>query len=83
MEQEELIKKYGIGIEKLKKEQMELAKKLEIKDARDFSGITKIGAIDTGFFENKILAGIVVFENEEVIEEKYFSDRQVFELIVN
>jgi deoxyribonuclease V len=85
MESEELIKKYGIDIEKLKEEQTELAKKLEIKDKVDFSVIDRFGAIDNTFIGNKILSSIIVCgnisekeENKkecEIIDRAYFLDK--------
>lgn len=85
MEQEELIKKYGIDIEKLKKEQTELAKKLEIKDKFDFSLVDRFGAIDNTFIGNKILSSIIVCSKLldkgngkkecEVVDRAYFLDK--------
>lgn len=88
MEPKELIEKYGIDIEKLEKEQLELAKKLEIKDKIDFSLADRFGAIDVSFVGNKILASIVVCgrllkkDGEkgecEVIDRAYFLDKARF-----
>jgi len=67
----EIIKKYNIDIEKLKKEQEKLAKLLSIKDSIDFSTISKIGAVENNFFKNKILSGIILVSGDEIIEQKY------------
>ena len=88
MDQKELIEKYSIDVEKLEKEQLELAKKLEIKDKIDFSLADRFGAVDISFFKNKILVSIVVcgrlLENEggkkecEVLDRAYFLDKVRF-----
>jgi len=79
MNPEELIEKYGIDIEKLEKEQIKLAKQLEIKDAIDFSLADRFGAIDISFVENKILASIIVCDkNCEVIDRAYILDKVRF-----
>ena len=77
----QIIEKYSIDLDKLKAEQEKLAKQLSIKDSIDFSNIAKIGAIETGFFENKIITGIVVMLEDEIIEEKYQQDKLRFPYI--
>jgi deoxyribonuclease V len=56
---------------KLKEEQLELAKKLEIKDS--FKKIKTIAGVDQTFFNNKIVSAIVVcdYKTLEIIEKKY------------
>ena len=88
MDQEELIKKYNIDVEKLEKEQIKLAKELEIKDKIDFSLADRFGAVDITFVKNKILASIIVcgrlLEGEdgkkecEVLDRVYFLDKVRF-----
>jgi deoxyribonuclease V len=88
MNREELIEKYGIDLEKLEKEQLELAKNLEIKDKIDFSLADSFGAVDISFIKNQILVSIIVckplLENEygkkecEVIDRAYFLDKVRF-----
>ena len=88
MDQEELIKKYNIDVEKLEKEQIKLAKDLEIKDKIDFSLADRFGAVDVTFIKNKILASIIVWgrlmEGEEgkkeceVLDRVYFLDKVRF-----
>ncbi len=77
-----LVSKYNINLGKLEKEQEKLAKRLEIKDAVDFSKISKIGGFANVFFQNKIISAAVVVDSEmNVIEQKYFSDRIKFPYI--
>ncbi len=76
MDQKELIEKYGIDVEKLKQEQLELAKKLEIKDKIDFELADRFGAIDITFIQNKILASIIICDkNYEIVDRVYFIDK--------
>ena len=79
---QELIKRYNIDLEKLKKEQEKLAKQLSIKDEIDFSNVEKVGGVSSVFFQNKIISAIVVVDrNFEIIEQKYYSDRVKFPYI--
>ncbi len=72
MEREELIKKYNIDIDKLEKEQLKLAKELEIKDKIDFSLADKFGAIKNSFIQNKLLCCIIVCNKDyEIIDRAY------------
>ncbi len=73
-----LVEKYNIDIEKLKNEQLKLAKELKISDSCDFSRITKIGAVENTFYENKIISGIVVMAGNDIVEQQYFSDKVSF-----
>lgn len=63
MDREELIKKYDIDISKLEKEQLKLAKQLEIKDKIDFSLADKFGAFFNTFIKNKILSCVIVCDS--------------------
>jgi len=79
MDKKELIKKYEIDIEKLKKEQLELSKKLDIKDRIDFSLVERFGAVHTIFVQNKILCGFIVCNNEfEIIDSVYVFNKVNF-----
>lgn len=81
-DKEEIIKKYHINLEKLEKEQKNLAKQLSIKDEQDFSSIVKVGGISNIFFQNKIISAIVILDNNfELVEQKYFSDKTRFPYI--
>tara|TARA_Y100000310_G_scaffold5449_1_gene6365 strand:+ start:1411 stop:2064 length:654 start_codon:yes stop_codon:yes gene_type:complete len=82
MERDELIKKYGIDIEKLEDEQTKLAKQLEIKDKIDFSLADSFGAIDIVFIKNKILCCVIICDkNYEIIDRAYVFDKVRFPYI--
>ncbi len=75
---EEIVKKYNIDLEKLKKEQETLAKGLEIKDNPDLI-IDKIGAVDNIFIKNKILSCIILCDrNFEILERVYSFEKAKF-----
>lgn len=79
MDEKELIKKYGLNIEFLKKEQIKLAKEISLKDAVDFSNITRFGAIDSIVIRNQIISVIIVCDKEyNIIEQQYFLDKLRF-----
>jgi len=79
MDREELIKKYEIDIAKLEKEQLKLAKELEIKDKIDFSLADKFGAIHTTFLQNKFLCCIIICDkNYEIIDRAYVLEKVKF-----
>lgn len=79
---EELIKKYNIDISKLEKEQLKLAKQLEIKNAMDFSLADKFGAVDIMFIKNKILCCFIVCNKDyEVIDRAYVLEKVKFPYI--
>lgn len=79
---EEIAKRYGVDLVKLEKEQEKLAKSLEIKDAIDFSQVTRVAGISNIFFKNKIISTIVMLDNNlEVLEQKYFSEKARFPYI--
>jgi len=79
MQEEEIINKYGIDIEKIKQEQIKLAKTLSIKDSIDFSMVEKIAAIENLLIQNTIISAIVVCDKENnIIEQQYFVDKLRF-----
>jgi len=80
MEREELVEKYNIDIEKLKQEQMKLAKTLEIKSSLDMGAVNRVGAIVNIVVKNQIISAIAVLDinSYEVIEEAYFLDKLRF-----
>lgn len=79
MDREELIKKYNIDIAELEKEQLKLAKELEIKDKIDFSLADKFGAISTTFLKNKLLCCIIICDkNYEIIDRAYVLEKARF-----
>jgi len=78
----EIAERYNIDLEKLKKEQVNLARNLNTKDSIDFSKVVKVGGISNVFFQNKIISAAVVIDNEfNIIEQKYFSDKAKFPYI--
>jgi len=79
MEQEELLKRYGIDLEVLKKEQLKLAKGIELKDKIDFSLVESYGAIDNIFIGNKILSCVIVCNKDfEIIDRAYVLEKTRF-----
>ncbi|MEK6885831.1 MAG: endonuclease V [Nanoarchaeota archaeon] len=79
MDEAELIKKYNIDIEMLKKEQIKLAKSLTFKDSQDFSIVDKIGAVETAIMQNRIVSVIIVCDRDfNIIEQQYFADKLRF-----
>ena len=82
VEKEELIKKYNIDIQKLEREQLVLAKKLEINNKIDFSLADKFGGVSITFIKNKILCGIIVCNRDyEVIDKAYTLEKIRFPYI--
>ncbi len=78
----ELIKKYNIDLEKLKEEQIKLAKELEIKNKIDFSLADRFGAVDSTFIGNKMLCCIIVCNKDyEIIDRSYVFERVKFPYI--
>ncbi|MBD3252225.1 hypothetical protein GF386_00655 [Candidatus Pacearchaeota archaeon] len=79
---DDLIKKYKIDVEKLKKEQLRLAKGLKINDKIDFSLADSFGAFDNTFIGNKMLSCIVVCDkNFEVTDRAYSFEKVKFPYI--
>ena len=79
---EELGKKYGIALGELEKEQIKLAKTLELKDKIDFKLIEKIGAVDNSYFKNNIVSVALIFSpDQEISGQEYFSERVRFPYI--
>jgi deoxyribonuclease V len=79
MDEDELIAKYGIDIELIKKEQLKFAKEIKIKDSSDFSIASRIGAIENILVKNQIISVIVLCDkNFNLIEQQYFVDRLKF-----
>ncbi len=69
-----MIEKYGIDLEKLKREQLKLSKNLELKDKIDFSLVERVAGVDSVFFKNKIVSVVVVLSPDfEILEQEYFS----------
>lgn len=73
----ELIKKYNIDLEYLKREQIKLARTLEIKDSSDFSDIRLIAGIDSEFNGNEILSCVVVLDLDFNVVEQVYAKRKM------
>lgn len=79
MDEKELIKKYGIDIEAIMREQIKLSKLIVIKDSQDFSLIDKFGAIDSIIVKNKIISAVIVCDRDfNILEQQYFVDKLKF-----
>ena len=79
---DELIEKYKIDVEKLKREQLRLAKGLKITDNIDFSLADRFGAFDNTFVGNKMLSCIIICDkNFEVVDRAYAFERVKFPYI--
>jgi len=79
MDESELIKKYGLDIESLKKEQIKLSKEITTKDSQDFSVATRFAAIETLLVKNSILSGAIICDKDfNIIEQQYCSDKIKF-----
>ena len=79
MEEKEIAERFGLNIEELKRDQLKLAKNLEIRDLIDFEGDLKIAAIDNIIVNNQIISAAILCDNEfEVLEEQYFLDKLRF-----
>jgi deoxyribonuclease V len=79
LREQEIAKKYNLDLDKLEKEQIKLAKSLEIKDKVDFSLFNKFGAIVNTFIKSKIFSCIIVCnENYEVIDRAYVIEKLNF-----
>jgi len=79
MDEKELIEKYSIDIESLKKEQIKLAKGIKLRDSMDFSLATRFGAVENICIGNKIISAIIVCDKDfNIIEQQYFLDKLKF-----
>lgn len=79
MENEDILKKYNLNLDDLKKEQLKLAKNISAKDAMDFNSIERFGAVDTLLVKNQIIGSIIVCDREfNIIEQQYFLDKLRF-----
>lgn len=77
--EEEIAKRFNIDLEALKKEQIKLAKTLEIKDVVDFSNITRFAAIENIIIKNRIISAIIICDKEfNIIEQQYSLEKASF-----
>ena len=63
----DLIEKYKLDLDKLKREQLKLAKNLDIEDSMDFKLADRIAGIDNVFHKNIIISAIVIMQDGEVV----------------
>jgi deoxyribonuclease V len=79
MNEQELIEKYGLDIETLKKEQIKLYKNIILKDAIDFSSASRFGAIENILVGNQIISAVIVCDKEfNILEQQYALDKLRF-----
>jgi deoxyribonuclease V len=79
MQEEELLNKFKIDLEKLRKEQLALAQKLKIKDSIQIENINLIGAFENIIVKNQIISGVIICDkNFEIIEEQFYIGRLGF-----
>lgn len=79
---EELAKRYNIDLDKLKQEQIKLAKELVLKDKIDFSLADRFGAVENLFVNNKLLSCFIICNKEyEVIDRAYAYEKVKFPYI--
>lgn len=79
MNEQELIEKYGLDIEAIKREQLKIAKNIILKDSMDFSLVSRFGAIENVLVGNQIVSTVIVCDKEfNVLEQQYFLDKLRF-----
>jgi deoxyribonuclease V len=82
MENEEILKKYNLNLEDLKKEQLKLAKSIEAEDSIDFLNAEKFAGISTLIVKSQIIAAIVLCDKDcNILEEQYFLGKLRFPYI--
>jgi deoxyribonuclease V len=73
MQEEEISKKFNINLDKLKEEQIKLAKELEIKNILNLEKINTIAAFENIIVRNQIISAVIVCDKSfEVIEEQFY-----------
>lgn len=79
MDEQELIKKYGLDIEAIKKDQLKLSKSIVVKDSMDSAIISKFGAIENILVGSSIISAIIVCDKDfNILEQQYFLDKLRF-----
>jgi len=74
----EIAKKFDIDIKALEQEQMKLAKALNLKDSFDTENIITVAGVDIISLGNKLIVGIVVMEEGEIVEQKFCTEKASF-----
>lgn len=76
---ESIAKKFNINLQKLEMEQEKLAKSISLKDFIDFNLADRIAGCDTASLGNKIIAVIVVLDNNlQILEQQYVVKKAEF-----
>lgn len=79
MQEEEIAKRYGLDLVKLKQEQSKLARNLTLNSNLNFDSVNTFAAIDTIIVLDKIIATIIICDKEyNILEEQYFMDKLRF-----
>ncbi len=70
------VKRYGIDVDVLKREQLKISKGVSVKDSMDFDNVEFIGSFSNIIVGNKILSAIVVVNKKfEIVDQKFFVDK--------
>jgi len=77
----EIVEKYDIDLKKLEQEQLKLAKNISTEDKIDFRLADRVAGIDNIFLKNKIISGIIVMSDGEIVEKEYVQDKVKFPYI--
>jgi len=79
---DEVLKRYGINIEKLRQEQIKLAETLDLKDSLDFQNAERIAAIDTIIIKNQVIAAAVICDKDfNILDQQYSLEKLRFPYI--
>lgn len=78
---ESIAEKYNLDLEKLKKEQIKLAKQLKIKDERDFSEARIAGVYSVFSGSQTISVAILLDSDLEILEQTYYQSKAKFPYI--
>lgn len=74
-----IAKKYNIDLHKLEMEQEKLAKSISLKDSIDFNLADRIAGCNIASLDNKIIAVIVVLDNNlQILEQQYVVKKAEF-----
>lgn len=75
----QIVSKYEIDLESLKREQIKLAKGIEIKDSIDFKLADRFCGVENKFIDNKLLSCIIVINSSfEILDRAYSFEKVKF-----
>jgi len=77
----EITRKFNIDLKALEQEQKKLAKALELKDSFDPENIITVAGVDVISLGSKMIVGIVIIEEGEIIEQKFCTEKASFPYI--